>query len=158
MGFALSDMKLTSSAFEQHGQIPRRHTAEGEDVSPPLSWSGAPESTRSFAIFCHDPDAPLVKPGSFGFTHWVLYGLPGSTTSLSEGTGEGRQGVNDFGGTGYGGPKPPVGHGTHHYYFWVMALDRELDFAPGLNLEQLLEKTERHVLGMNRLVGSYRID
>lgn len=157
MGFALSDMKVTSRAFEPHGSIPARHTGEGEDVSPPLSWSGAPDGTRSFAVVCHDPDAPLVKPGSYGFVHWVLYGLPASTTDLAEGTSEGVAGTNDFGRTGYGGPMPPEGHGTHHYYFWVLALDVDPDLGPGLDLDRFLREVEPHVVAMNRLVGTYRI-
>lgn len=156
MGFALSDMQVTSSAFEQHGQIPERHSREGEDKSPPLSWSGAPEGTKGYAVICHDPDAPLIKPGSYGFVHWVLYGLPAATTGLEEGTSQGIQGRNDFGNSGYGGPRPPSGHGLHHYYFWVLALDRDLDLAPGLELSTFLERVEPHVLGMNRLVGTYR--
>lgn len=156
MGFALSDMQVTSNAFEPHGQIPRRHSSEGENESPPLSWSAAPKGTRSFAIICHDPDAPLVKPGSYGFVHWVLYGLPAATTSLEEGTNQGTRGRNDFGDSGYGGPKPPPGHGVHHYYFWVLALDQELELEPGLEMSTLLERLEPHVLGMNRLVGTYQ--
>ena len=156
MGFALSDMQLQSSAFENHGKIPAKHTGEGDDVSPALSWSGAPAGTQSFAIICHDPDAPLVKPGEYGFVHWVLYNLPASTTSLAEGTGDGTAGATDFGKTGYGGPMPPEGHGTHHYYFWVLALDRNLNLEPGLTLKQFLEQAEPHVTGMNRLVGTYK--
>ena len=155
MGFALSDMQLTSPAFDSRGAIPRRHTGEGEDVSPELAWSGAPDGTRSFAVICHDPDAPLVTPGTYGFVHWVLYDLPGSATGLEEGSAEGTAGANDFGGTGYGGPMPPEGHGVHHYFFWVLALDRELGLEPGLTLWQFLERAEPHVLGMNRLVGTY---
>lgn len=158
MGLALSDMQLTSSAFEQHGQIPRRHTGEGEDLSPPLTWSGAPDGTRAYAIICHDPDAPRVKPGGYGFVHWVLYGLPASATGLEEGTDKGIQGRNDFGNSGYGGPKPPPGHGVHHYYFLVLALDREIELPPALEMSGLLERIEPYVLGMNRLVGTYRID
>lgn len=156
MGFALSTMQLTSSAFEQHGKIPAKYTGEGADVSPPLTWRGAPDGTQSFAVFCHDPDAPLVKPGEYGFVHWVLYNLPASTTSLAEGTGEGTQGANDFGKQGYGGPMPPEGHGTHHYFFWVLALDRNLNLQTGLTLAQFLQKAEPHVLGMNRVVGAYK--
>lgn len=155
MGFALSDMQLTSTAFESRGPIPKKHTGEGEDVSPALAWSGAPAGTQSFAVICHDPDAPLVMPGTYGFVHWVLYNLPASTTGLAEGTGEGTAGGNDFGKTGYGGPMPPEGHGVHHYFFWVLALDRELDLEPGLTLWQFLERTEPHIIGMNRLVGTY---
>lgn len=158
MGFALSDMKLTSTAFEPHGKIPARHAGEGENFSPPLSWSGAPAETRSFAVICHDPDAPLVKPGSYGFTHWVLYGIPATTTELSEGTDVGTAGGNDAGKDGYTGPKPPAGHGIHHYYFWVLALDAELDLKPGLDLTTFLEKAEPRVVAMNRLVGTYRTE
>ena len=155
MGFALSTMTVTSEAFDALGKIPRRHTGEGEDVSPALSWSGAPDGTKSFAVICHDPDAPLVQPGSYGFVHWVLYDLPGSTTSLDEGTSEGTSGATDFGRNGYGGPMPPEGHGPHHYYFWVLALDTEPELEPGLTLWQFLERVEAHVIGMNRIVGVY---
>lgn len=155
MGFALSDMKVTSSAFENHGSIPKKHTGEGEDVSPALSWSGAPEGTKGFAVICHDPDAPLLKDGDYGFVHWVLYNLPGSATSLAEGASEGTAGKNDFGKTGYGGPMPPEGHGKHHYYFWVLALDEETKLDEGLTLRQLIDAIEPHCTGMNRLIGTY---
>jgi Raf kinase inhibitor-like YbhB/YbcL family protein len=157
MGFALSNtLTLTTSAFEHHGKIPTKYTGEGDDVSPELQWDGTPDGTRSFAIICHDPDAPLVKRGSYGFSHWVLYNLPASTTGLDEGTSEGTPGVNDFGNQGYGGPMPPEGHGRHHYYFWVLALDIEPDLEEGLSLEQFLEKVEPGVIGMNRLIGTYK--
>lgn len=156
MGFALSDMQLTSSAFDNHGKIPAKHTGEGEDVSPALSWKGAPDGTKSFAVICHDPDAPLIKGNTYGFVHWVLYNLPASTTTLEEGTTQGATGQTDFGKTGYGGPMPPEGHGPHHYFFWVLALDEELDLEEGLTLWQFLEKAEPHVIGMNRLVGTYK--
>ncbi len=157
MGFALSDMQLTSPAFEQGGAIPVKYTGEGDDVSPELKWSGAPEGTESFAVICHDPDAPLVTPrGTYGFVHWVLYNLPASTTQLAEGSSEGEAGINDFGKSGYGGPMPPDGHGVHNYFFWVLALDRNLQLEPGLTLWQFLEKAEPHILGMNRLVGTYQ--
>jgi Raf kinase inhibitor-like YbhB/YbcL family protein len=156
MGFAPTDMQVTSSAFNAHQRIPKKHTGEGEDVSPALSWGEAPEGTRAFAVICHDPDAPLCKPGSYGFVHWVLYNLPASVTSLPEGGGDAyTSGKTDFGKTGYGGPMPPEGHGVHHYYFWVLALDRELELEAGLTMAQLLERVEPHVLGMNRLVGTY---
>lgn len=155
MGFAPSDMTLTSPAFNNGGSIPRKHTGEGEDVSPALSWSDPPDGTRSFALICHDPDAPLVSPGTYGFVHWVLYGIPASVTELSEGTGEYTPGSNNFGKKAYGGPMPPPGHGTHHYFFWLLALDAEPDLGPGLTMWELLEKIEPNVLGMNRLVGTY---
>lgn len=156
MAFALSDMTVTSPAFRPHGPIPVRHSGEGANVSPPLAWSGAPEGTQSFAVICHDPDAPLVKPGSYGFVHWVLYDLPPSLSGLEEGTEQGAAGVADFGDTGYGGPMPPEGHGRHHYFFWVLALDQRLGLEPGATLEAFLARAEPHVLGMNRLVGTYQ--
>ena len=158
MGFALSDMQLTSSAFTGGGRIPVRHTGEGEDLSPPLSWDKAPDGTRSLAVICHDPDAPLVSPGTYGFVHWVLYNLPVSLSGLEEGATEGTPGRNDFKKPDYGGPMPPKGHGTHHYFFWVLALDKDLDLEPGLSLWEFLEKAEPHVIGMNRLVGTYSVD
>ena len=156
MGFALSTMKLTSSAFDDGGAIPTKHTGEGEDVSPAMTWSDAPKGTRSFAVICHDPDAPLIKGNSYGFVHWVLYNLSSSTTSLDEATSAGTQGSSDFGKTGYGGPMPPPGHGTHHYFFWILALDKDLGLEPALSLWDFLERVEPHVIGMNRLVGTYQ--
>jgi len=155
MGFALSEMTLTSSVFDNGGAIPSKFTGDAEDVSPALSWSNVPGGTKSFALICHDPDAPLVKPGTYGFVHWVLYGMPGSMSGLPEAVEDYVQGVNDFGNAGYGGPMPPEGHGTHHYFFWLLALDAELDLAPGLTMWELLEKIEPSVIAMNRLVGTY---
>ncbi len=155
MGFALSELKLTSPAFKFHGEIPKRHSGEGEDVSPPLEWANVPEGTKSFAVICHDPDAPLIAHGTYGFVHWVLYNIPGSVTSLPEGVDNYTAGVNNFDKQGYGGPMPPEGHGVHHYFFWVLALDEEMDLEPGLTMWELMEKIEPHVIGMNRLVGIY---
>src|SRR5690606_1797 len=111
MGFALSDMQLTSPAFANGSAIPKQHTGEGDDVSPALRWTNAPAKTKSFAIICHDPDAPLASKGSYGFVHWVLYNIPGSVTSLEEDNKEYTAGKTDFGQIGYGGPMPPNGHG-----------------------------------------------
>ena len=155
MGFALSDMELSSSAFEPLGSIPTKFTGESDDVSPSLAWSNAPEAARSFAVICHDPDAPLVTPGAYGFVHWVLYNIPAAVTELTEGDKGYTSGLNNFGNIGYGGPMPPEGHGTHHYYFWVLALDAELELKSGLSMEELLREIEPNVIGMNRLVGTY---
>lgn len=156
MGFALSDMQLTSSAFEKGAPIPSKHTGEGVDVSPQLTWRDAPEHTRAFVVICHDPDAPLVSTiGTYGFVHWVLYNIPASTTSLIEGCSEFTTGLNDFGKQGYGGPMPPNGHGKHHYYYWVLALKEFVEMKPGLTMWQLLEQIEPQLIGMNRLVGTY---
>lgn len=158
MGFALSPMQLRCPAFADGTAIPKQFTGEGDDVSPELSWDNAPDGTQAFAIVCHDPDAPLIKDGAYGFVHWTLYNIPGSVNSLPENCQDYTVGQNDFGNTGYGGPMPPDGHGTHHYFFWVLALDKELQLEPGLTLWQLLEKIEPHVIGMNRLVGTYQRD
>lgn len=156
MGFALSSMQLRSPAFADGGAIPSKHTGEGVDVSPELHWSDAPAGTKAFAVVCHDPDAPLVTPGHYGYVHWVLYNIPGTQTRLAEGTDLHTQGQSDFGKPGYGGPMPPEGHGVHRYYFWVLALDAELALEAGLGLWELLERIEPHVVGMNRLVGTYQ--
>jgi Raf kinase inhibitor-like YbhB/YbcL family protein len=156
MGFALSKMQLTSTAFEQGGAIPQRHTGEGEDRSPALAWRNPPDATRSFAVICHDPDAPLIgKRGTYGFVHWVLYNIPASTSELPEGIDAYTKGKNDFGKQAYGGPMPPNGHGRHHYYFWVLALKDEPQLEAGLTMWELLERIEPSVIGMNRLVGTY---
>ena len=156
MAFAPSPMQLTSAAFTHGEPIPGKHTGEGEDVSPALFWRDPPEGTRSFAIFCHDPDAPRVnRRGSYGFSHWVYYNIPPETHSLKEGCQQYAQGKNDFGNSGYGGPMPPNGHGVHHYYFWILALDLEPALPDDLDLPDFLEKVEPHILGMNRLIGTY---
>src|SRR5699024_3474382 len=138
MAFALSTMQLNSDAFAAQQPIPARYSGEGDNISPALSWSGAPDGTRAYAVFCHDPDAPLVQNGSYGFAHWVLYNLPSSTTALDEGTQAGTAGTNSFGNMGYGGPMPPEGHGIHQYYFWVLALDEDLALPAALELQALL--------------------
>ena len=147
----VQDLEIQSPAFESHGAIPSRHATDGEDVAPELRWSGVPEGTKSFAVVVHDPDAPLVD----GFTHWVAYNIPGDATRLPEGGGEVTHGVNSYGGNGYGGCAPPPGHGTHHYYFWVYALDEDLQLEPGLTRRDLLERIEDHVIEQARVVGTY---
>lgn len=147
----VADLRLRSPAFDHHRPIPERHTGDGEDVSPALEWSGVPEGTRAFALVVHDPDAPLVD----GFTHWVAYGIPGDATGLPEGA-DPTAGINSFGNAGYNGPAPPPGHGSHHYYFWLYALDQELELAPGLDRRGLIDRIEDHVIEQARLVGTYK--
>jgi Raf kinase inhibitor-like YbhB/YbcL family protein len=159
MGFALSSMQLTSTAFEQLGRMPARHTGEGEDVSPPLAWHDVPEGTQAFAVVCHDPDAPLIAAnGTYGYVHWVLYNIPASVTGLPENFSGYTSGISDFGREGYGGPMPPNGHGLHLYYFWILALKESPQLPAGLTMTQLLQKIEPIVIGMNRLVGTYQRD
>ena len=148
----VSDLKLSSPAFSHHERIPSRHAKDGEDVAPALAWSGVPEGTEAFAVVVHDPDAPLVD----GFTHWVAYGIDGDATGLPEGGGgDVVHGINSFGEEGYGGPAAPPGHGPHHYYFWLYALDQDVDLKPGLDRRALLERIEDHVIEQARLVGTY---
>jgi Raf kinase inhibitor-like YbhB/YbcL family protein len=147
----VKDLRLRSPAFPGHKPIPARHASDGEDVAPPLEWSGVPEGTRAFAVVVHDPDAPLVD----GFTHWVAYGIPGDAAGLPEGGGDAVSGTNSFGNQRYNGPAPPPGHGPHHYYFWVYAIDDDLDLEPGLDRRALLERIEDHVIEQARLIGTY---
>ena len=155
MGFALSGMQLTSTAFGDGGPIPKKHTGEGEDVSPALAWSKAPDGAGTFALVCHDPDAPLIQPRTYGFVHWVIYNIPGSVHELPEGVDAYTKGINNFGIVGYGGPMPPEGHGTHRYYFWLFAIGAVRQYEAGLSMWELLEQIEPDVIGMNRLVGTY---
>jgi Raf kinase inhibitor-like YbhB/YbcL family protein len=148
----VADLTITSPAFETHRPIPDRHASTGEDLAPELRWSGAPSGTKAFAVVVHDPDAPLVD----GFTHWVAYGIAGDATGLPEGGGDARAGTNSLGAQRYNGPGPPAGHGTHHYYFWVYALDEDLDLEPGLERRALLEQIENHVIEQARLIGTFK--
>ena len=154
--------------------MPAKHSCEGADASPALKWEGAPASTKSFALICDDPDAP---GGSW--VHWVLYGIPASTTELPENVAKvdgvasvdyevtsqsvvksafANQGMNSFGRVGYGGPCPPRGHGVHHYHFRLYALDTELNLAPRLTRQQLEAAMKGHILAQTELVGTYRRD
>jgi len=148
----VADLKLRSAAFAGHQPIPAPHSSDGEDMAPPLEWSGVPEGTKAFAVVVHDPDAPLVD----GFTHWVAYRISGDATGLPEGGGDAVSGTNSFGNQGYNGPAPPPNHGPHHYYFWVYALDEDLDLEPGLDRRALLERIEDHVIEQARLIGTYK--
>ncbi len=147
----VQDLRLRSPAFSGHSRIPEKYTGDGEDIAPALEWTGAPDGTAAFAVVMHDPDAPLVD----GFTHWVAYGIAGDATGLPEGGGDAVNGTNSLGNDAYNGPAPPAGHGPHHYYFWVYALDAELDLPPGLERRALLEAIEEHVIEQARLIGTY---
>lgn len=148
-------LEIKSPAFSEGGAIPGKFTCDGKDVSPPLSWSGAPAGAKSFALICDDPDAP-----SGDWVHWVVFDLPPTSTGLPEGVpardevaGGGRQGRNDFRKTGYGGPCPPGG--THRYVFTLFALDRELGLGAGATKAQLTAAMKGHVLAEGRLIGKY---
>lgn len=151
--------RLTSTAFEDGGEIPVRFTCEGEDLSPDLSWSGLPEGTRSLVLIVDDPDAPDPAAPRMVWDHWLLYQLPGDSHGLSEGVAPENlpagtfEGVNSWGRTEYGGPCPPIGR--HRYFHILYALDVSL---PDLGLptkDRLLEVMEGHILARTELVGTY---
>lgn len=150
--------KVTSPAFEDGAAIPRRFAAERDDVSPPLSWWGAPKAAPYFAILVEDPDAPGATP----FLHWSLVNLPWTNAGLAQGLSSSAEvpkvaveGTNSAGSLGWFGMKPPPGDGPHRYHFQVFALDRKLDLKPGASREEILEAMDGHVIAAGELVGTY---
>jgi Raf kinase inhibitor-like YbhB/YbcL family protein len=144
---------LTSAAFADDAWIPRRFTCDGENLSPPLAWTGAPEGTQSFALIVDDPDAPRGT-----FTHWMLFDIPPDTEGLDEGVQPGAGGRalrNDFGEPRYGGPCPPRGHGPHRYRFTLHALDIAALRLHGDTRADLDHAVESHTLGSATLTASY---
>lgn len=137
--------------------MPRRYTCEGDDLSPPLSWSGAPHGTRSFVVIVDDPDAPDPKAPRMTWVHWVVYDIPADAHGLEEGVaklpGHGRSGLNDWKRTGYGGPCPPTGR--HRYFHKLYALDTELGDLGSPTKSKILSAMKGHVLGEAVLVGTY---
>ncbi|MGD2152646.1 MAG: YbhB/YbcL family Raf kinase inhibitor-like protein [Gemmatimonadales bacterium] len=149
-------IEVTSTAFEDGGFIPVRHTCQGEDVSPPLGWANVPAEAKSLALICDDPDAPRGT-----WVHWVIYDIPPGFTGLAEAipphevTPDGaKQGLNDFNRLGYGGPCPPPG-GPHRYFFKLYALDIEPGLPAGATKADLLRVIKGHVLAEGQLVGKY---
>jgi len=148
--------ELRTPAFEQGGTIPRRHTCDGDNVSPALRWSGVPGGTRSLVLLCNDRDAPGGT-----FRHWAVYDIPPDRRELTEGHGpetlrDGvKQALNDFGKPGCGGPCPPEGHGAHHYHLRLMASSEpSLPLAPDASCEEVEAAAERHAFGETELSGS----
>jgi Raf kinase inhibitor-like YbhB/YbcL family protein len=156
---SIMSLQLTSSAFTAGGSIPTRYTCEGEDVSPQLRWSGAPNGTRSFALIVDDPDAPDPKAPKMTFVHWVLYDIPATAHELPEGVKTdglpkgAREGRNDFKRPGYGGPCPPIGR--HRYFFKLYALDTTLPDLDHPDKAALESAMKGHVLGQTELMGTY---
>ncbi len=148
-------MTLTSSAFSEGSQIPSEYTCDGADISPPLAWGDVPTATQSFALICDDPDAPRGT-----WVHWVLYDLPATVTDLPTNVppqqklpNGAKQGRNDFGKIGYGGPCPS--RGTHRYVFKLYALEAQLGLDAGATKQQVLQAMEGHVLAEGQLIGTY---
>ena len=152
-------LAITSPAFEHSQPIPQRYTCEGDDISPPLDWSGIPEGTKSLALLVEDPDAPDPARPKRVWVHWVLYDLPAGSSGLPEGAGGENlpkgchEGLNDWKKLGYGGPCPPIGR--HRYFHRLYALDCVLGDLGPLTKRALLAKIEGHVLAEAELVGTY---
>lgn len=152
-------LKIDSPAFARNAEIPRKHTCEGDDVSPPLRWSGQPGGTRSFALIVDDPDAPDPAAPKMTWVHWVVYNLPATTLSLTEGSARklpagARDGKNDWKRTGYGGPCPPIGR--HRYFHKLYALDVELPELDQPTKPELEAAMRGHVLAQAEFVGTYQ--
>ena len=152
-GFTL---KVESDAFEAEGTIPQKYTCDGDDLSPPLSWTEPPAGTESLALICVDPDAPAGT-----WDHWVLFNIPPDIGSLPEGIaadpvveGLGTHGSNSWRRLGYGGPCPPQG-APHRYLFQLFALDSSLDLDPGASRTEVEKAMEGHILAQGQLAGKY---
>jgi hypothetical protein len=150
------EIKMTSPAFEEGSMIPRKYTCDGPNISPPLAWSSVPEGTKSLALICDDPDAPMGT-----WVHWVLFNLPPDTKELHENIplrreleNGAKQGMNDFRKIGYGGPCPPGG--THRYFFKIYALDMVLNLEAGATKSQLLTAVKGRILAEGQLMGRYK--
>ncbi len=150
-------IEVSSPAFQDGELIPARYTCEGEDISPPLEWTNLPAGSKSVALICDDPDAPVGT-----WVHWVLYDLSPKFNKLPEAipgrevTPQGaKQGTNDFRRSGYGGPCPPPGK-PHRYFFKIYALDIEPGLPAGATKSDLLRTIEGHVLAEGQLVGLYK--
>jgi hypothetical protein len=156
-------LAITSAAFEDGGTIPLRHSAYGDNVSPPIAWTGAPAETRSYVLLVHDRDAPF--PG--GFVHWLVYNIPGSANGVPEGIAAGpsieapaevagaAQGLTDMQRFGYYGPRPQPADGAHHYIVTVYALSRPPDLELGLGRNQVLSAVRDQIVAQGILTGTY---
>jgi Raf kinase inhibitor-like YbhB/YbcL family protein len=152
-------LTLSSSAFFHQGRIPKKYTCDGEDVSPPLAWTGVPAGTKSLALIVDDPDAPDPQAPKMTWVHWVLYNIPPSANGLPEAVGTRLppgtlEGLNDWKHTGYGGPCPPIGR--HRYFHKLYALDTVLPDLKRPTKAQLEKAMEGHVLAVAELIGTYQ--
>lgn len=149
----MANIELRSAAFTDHAPIPERYAKDGDNVSPPLDWSGVPEGTAELAVLCEDPDAPGGT-----FVHWVLSGINPSAGGLGEGqTPPGAvEGLNDYGDVGYGGPQPPVGDPAHRYFFRVFAASEPLRLSRGGSRDELMAALEGRELASGVVVGVYQ--
>ena len=153
-------LSLTSSAFAANGEIPSRHTCEGDDISPPLAWSGAPPGTKSLALIVDDPDAPNPKAPKMTWVHWVVYNLPAAVHGLPEAVtfrtlpAGAQEGLNDWKRSNYGGPCPPIGR--HRYFHKLYAIDCVLANLRAPTKAELEKAMKGHVLAHTELIGTYQ--
>ncbi|MFO7557229.1 MAG: YbhB/YbcL family Raf kinase inhibitor-like protein [Desulfobacterales bacterium] len=159
---SVKNLKVKSTAFDEGEMIPSEYTCDGENVSPDLSWKGAPGSVKSYAILVVDPDIPIPKFLIPEWVHWVVYNIPPEVTSIprafpkeASSVRSVKQGVTSYKKPGYHGPCPPFG--THRYYFKVYALDITLDLEPGkATRKKILAAINGHVLAYGELMGKYK--
>ena len=150
MGLNIKDLTISSPDIDHLGRMDDRFAHDKGNEAPRLHVTGVPDSATELAIICHDPDAPLPD----GFTHWTLYGIPAGINDIGPDADQTyRPGPTDFGDTGYGGPLPPAGHGTHHYYFWVYALSRPVEGTP--SRRTFIDTYADAIIEQNRLIGTY---
>ena len=153
-------LKVTSPAFQAGGPIPSKYTCEGQDISPPLAWSGGPAATKSFALIVDDPDAPDPAKPQRVYVHWVVYSLPATATALPENASKkglptgAVQGKNDWGKAEYGGPCPPIGR--HRYFFKLYALDSEITGLSSPTKADVERAMKGHVVDSGELIGTYQ--
>ncbi|MEJ2309772.1 MAG: YbhB/YbcL family Raf kinase inhibitor-like protein [Gammaproteobacteria bacterium] len=153
-------LTLKSGAYADGDTIPARYTCEGEDISPPLEWSGVPDGARSLVLLIDDPDAPDPRAPRVVWVHWVLFNIPPESAGLAEGASSGdlpqgaAEGLNDWGNAGYGGPCPPIGR--HRYVHKLYALDRVLDGLNRPTKAEVLAAMEDHILAVTTLVATYQ--
>lgn len=147
-------LTLSSPAFRDKNPIPKIYTCDGENISPPLEWSGAPSNTKTFVLIVDDPDAPVGV-----WDHWILYNIPPNTNKLEQNANirqlpaETKEGVNSWGSIGYGGPCPPKG--SHRYYFKLYALDSEIEFDSGMQREDIEKSMQGHIIENAELIGYF---
>jgi Raf kinase inhibitor-like YbhB/YbcL family protein len=154
-------IEIHSEAFDDGGEIPVKYSGEGQNVSPPLKWSGVPAEAREVILVCEDPDAPMPKP----FVHWVVSGIDPMQAQVPENVDKAAhpsaiaaatQGENSYSKTGYAGPMPPPGHGTHHYHFEIFALDQPLSMKDAPDRDTLMKAMAGHVLAHGEVIGTYK--
>lgn len=152
----MNPMTISSPAFQHEARIPTEFSCEGKDISPELDWTNIPKDTKSFVLKCVDPDAPMGD-----WIHWLVWNIPSETTGLPaaidpKNQNDFTQGTNSWGRTGYGGPCPPPGHGTHRYYFTLYALDvQKLGLPTSATHDDLMNTIDGHILQKAFVMGTY---